>query len=112
MNANELIVYCKQRVEHHESFVKAFRGIINPNMYDEEVGAYNEIISALSRSRIRDTATEPPTEEDSGTFDGMTGMILARTWRERAIAKDWEIVERDPTMYPQWTCVPQLPEVE
>ena len=104
MNANEImdgleIEILKRYGEGHSCQER--------NVIREAIRLIDENQKALSRSRIRNTAAEPPTREDAGQFDGMTGMVLARTWRGRAIVKDWEIVERDPTMYPQWTCVPE-----
>ena len=105
MNANEIMDGLEKEVlkRYGEGHSCQERNVLR-----EASRLIDENQKALSRSRIRNTATEPPTEKDAGQFDGMTGMVLARTWRGRAIVKDWEIVERDPTMYPQWTCVPEF----
>ena len=105
MNANDLLT----ALRGHETVTFEIRNLGSTTHETKEFEeAVSEIEHALSRSRIRNTATEPPKKEDAGQFDGMTGMVLARTWRGRAIVKDWEIVERDPDEYPQWTCVPDV----
>jgi hypothetical protein len=68
------------------------------------------VVDSLSRSRIRDTSTEPPTKEDAGRFDGMQEQVLAMNYRGHFVPKFFEMVRRFPEKYPKWTCVPQLPE--
>ena len=117
MNTNELIEDYKPVLASAVEMVDVYTKLDMPEgmaAYREEVEKYSSLLSILNRSRIRQTATEPPTDKDSGTFDGMTGMVIAKTRRGQAVIKAWWIVSDNPDGYPRWTGVPdwtQLPEV-
>lgn len=69
--------------------------------------AVNEIESALSRSRIRDTATEPPTRKDGDN----SGFVLAKCksidlWN---MVYYYEVAV-NPDMYIKWTQLPEVPD--
>ena len=107
MTIKELIQYCENRIKYLESFAKAYAGIINPLRNEEEANAHKEIIAALSRTIIRQTATEPPTEKDGDKF----GSVLAK----KSHFEKWETVHykdviADQTIYTLWTCLPDTKE--
>lgn len=97
-----------EELKHYESQYPMY--FYDACVLDEETVTL--AISALSRSRIRETATEPPTEEDGGKGNHAP-YVMAREnkhdfWEE--IELEW--VANHPDEYPHWTCVPQLQEVE
>lgn len=66
------------------------------------------VVDSLSRSRIRDTATEPPTMEDGGTGNHAP-YVMAREnkhdfWEE--IELEW--VANHPDEWTQWTLLPEV----
>ena len=105
MNANEImdgleIEILKRYGEGHSCQER--------NVIREAIRLIDENQKALSRSRIRNTAAEPPTEEDGGK-DGHSLYVMARDgkhdfWEEIDLA--W--VANNPDEYPQWTCVPDV----
>lgn len=106
MNANEFSPISKIHT------MRVYAGRANPEdslIYEKWE---EELRNLLDRYRIRDAATEPPTMEDGGTGNHAP-YVMAREnkydfWEE--IELEW--VAAHPDEYPQWTCVPQLPEVE
>jgi len=105
MNANEImdgleIEILKRYGEGHSCQER--------NVLREASRLIDENQKALSRSRIRNTATEPPTKEDGGK-DGHSPYVMAREnkhdfWEE--IELEW--VANHPDEYTQWTCVPEF----
>jgi hypothetical protein len=109
MNANEIIDGLENEIlkRYGEGHSCSERNVLR-----EAIRLIDENQKALSRSRIRETATEPPTMEDGGRFDGVQEQVLAMNHCGHFVSKFFEIVRRFPDKYPKWTCVPQLPEVE
>ena len=106
MNANELL----EIGEHLQSLNddNLAQRVLDGTEVQNFIGGSLEI---LSRTRIRVTATEPPTEKDGGTGNHAP-YVMAREnkhdfWEE--IELEW--VANHPDEYTEWTCVPQLPEV-
>ena len=102
MNANEIMDGLEKEVlkKYGEGHSCQERNVLR-----EAIQLIDENQKALSRCRIRDTATEPPTRKDGDgedcllVFCNSIGWILAR--RKVAI--------NNPEVYVKWT---QLPEVE
>ena len=105
MNANDLLT----ALRGHETVTFEIRNLGSTTHETKEFEeAISEIEHALSRSRIRNTAAEPPTKEDGGK-DGHSPYVMAREnkhdfWEE--IELEW--VANHPDEYTQWTCVPEF----
>ena len=106
MNANEFSPISKIHI------MRVYAGMANP----EDTLVYekweDELRNSLYRSRIRDTATEPPTMRDANE----RGFILA--WCEDvsnnynnkwSFQPYWYVMEETAKIFPKWT---QLPEVK
>lgn len=108
MNANELIERLKRKnylgeLDSRNKIVWLIR------ITKQE---HEDIISTLSRSRIRETATEPPTEEDANE----RGFILA--WCEDVsnnCDSRWSfepyryVTAETAKVFPKWTQLPESP---
>lgn len=69
--------------------------------------SFDIAIRELSRTRIRVTATEPPTREDADK----RGLVMTYSHVSCFGYRGYKEVIKYPKMYLFWSCVPQLPEV-
>lgn len=73
----------------------------------EKIQYHNDIIRELSRTRIRETATEPPTREDADKDGFIQAYHEAAGWMVHTI----KTVNFHPENYLFWTRMPDDPEV-
>lgn len=102
MNANELNPISKIHI------MRVYAGMANPEDSLTYEKWEEELRNLLDRSRIRDTATEPPTRKDGDEC----GCVLAK--RSDLPYGAWGVAHRtdvrgNTNLYVQWT---QLPEVQ
>ena len=114
MNASELIDFLKRPdvflLEEFEADSDDYSGDYMQTRTRDATEERDDIIRELSRTRIRETATEPPTREDADVDENVLAIdkaIDSHTFNIRI----YQFVERDPDRFPFWTSLPQLPEV-
>lgn len=102
MNANELL----KIGEHLQSLNddNLAQRVLDGTEVQNFIGGSLEF---LSRTRIRVTATEPPTREDADK----KGLVMAYNHASCFGYRGYKEVVKYPKMYLFWSCVPQLPEV-
>ena len=104
MDANEVI----KRLKSKSNYIT--RGNQPTRDWTTEVTVVerDEIIRELNRSRIRITKDELPTREDADRFQHVLAFDRKlQLWDTYS----FHHIKANSTIYPYWTCLPELPEV-
>ena len=110
-----------ENIQENLAVLKSQLDIVIENMeeygedFEEQKGSYeyeidwNEsLVKIISATIPRETAKIKPTEANADTFDGMGGMIIAKTKRGPSVVKAWWIVANNPDGYPKWISIPKM----
>lgn len=109
MNANELIDLGNELTRLNSDH------LAQKCVDDNDVQNYiYDSMDILERSRIRETATEPPTREDAQSCEcgcDSRWVLAVKIGVNRFVEVPFDSVCKSPNYYPFWTQFPQLPEV-